>query len=124
MNFLKLICAASTCLILSGCNPAFVTGMAKGFTEQLERRSIQKNSERQVYGMTKDKAKAEFENMYENMKTCHNKTKNNFLIKYPEYEWFTKEIKDFTARDYADNTKVSGDREKEALITYNERELF
>ena len=123
MNFIKLICAASICLILNGCNPAFVTGMAKGFTEQLERRSIQKNSERQVYGMTKDKAKAEFENMYETMKTCHNRTKNNFLIKYPEYEWFTKEIKDFTARDYADNTKVSGDREKEALISYNEIEM-
>ena len=59
MNFIKLICAASICLILNGCNPAFVTGMAKGFTEQLERRSIQKNSERQVYGMTKDKARAE-----------------------------------------------------------------
>lgn len=73
--------------------------------------------------MTKDKAKAEFENMYETLKTCHNRKKNNFLIKFPEYEWFTKEIKDFTARDYADNTKVSGNREKEALISYNETEM-
>lgn len=108
---------------LSACNPAFVTGMAKGLTEQLERRSIQRSSERKVYGMTKSKANDEFQNMYQTLKNCLDTIESNFIDNSPEYKWFVKDLELFTARDYADNTKVSGEKEKEALLNFNENEM-
>ena len=112
-----------TPFILKGCNPALMTGFVEGMTKNLERQNYQRNIERKTYGMSQSKAINEVNETFTNIRNCADAQKSSFLMKYPEYAWVTARPESLSARDFADNTKISNSKEKNAIIEYDEVQM-
>ena len=103
--------------LLSGCNSAMMQGFAQGMTNNLERQ----NRQASALGMSGSQARGferELKSTMEDSKRCHDANKRDFIQKYPQYAWATKDADELTAADFADPRKISGNAEYQALVEF------
>jgi len=99
-----------------------LAGIAEGYNNASRERARNTRTETSVYGMSSSRAKREIGKFSKSFKTCHEEAEQKFIYKHPEYTWYTKDTESLGPRDFANATRVSGEREAKAIIGYLEEE--
>nr|BDD43899.1 hypothetical protein 10 [Alphaproteobacteria bacterium] len=92
-----------------------------GFAEGMAQNEANKSRNGQALGMSGNEAsnfQADLASSYREAENCNNAVEANFLSLHPEHSWATKSSEEFTLSDLSSTRRISGDKEKNALVGY------